>query len=107
MCPADTEVAIADKAYASTGHEAWLRERGILSGIMQPARRNHPLSARQAEANGWLAAMRAGIEKIFGHWKRVLGWRRLRYTGLAKGTPELRLKSVAWNLRRLVTLCAA
>ena len=107
VCPADTGVAIADKAYAGAGHEARLRERGILSGIMQPPRRNHPLSAGQAEANGWLAAMRAGIEKIFGHWKRVLGWRRLRYTGLAKGALELQFKSVAWNLRRLVTLCAA
>ncbi|MEO6740469.1 MAG: hypothetical protein ABIP20_09470 [Chthoniobacteraceae bacterium] len=66
-----------------TRHEC--ARRGILSGIIQPARRNHTLSAAQAEANGWLAAMRAGIEKIFGHWKRMLGWRRLRYTGLAKG----------------------
>ena len=107
VCPADTEVAIAGKACASAAHEAWLRDRGILSGIMQPARRDHPLSEEQSEINGWLAAMRAGIEKIFGHWKRVLGWRRLRYTGLAKGTLELQLKSVAWNLRRLVTLCAA
>ena len=77
VCPADTEMAIADKAYYSAEHEAWL------------------------------AATRAGIEKIFGHWKRGLGWRRMRYTGLLKGTLELQLKSVAWNLKRLVTLCAA
>jgi IS5 family transposase len=107
VCPADTEVAIADKAYASAEHEAWLEARGIHSGIMQPARTNRPLSEEQQEINGWLAAARAGIEKIFGHWKRVLGWRRMRYTGLLKGTLELQLKSVAWNLKRLVTLCAA
>jgi len=96
VCPADTEMAIADKAYSSAEHEAWLA-----------ARRDHPLSAEQQEVNGWLAAARAGIEKIFGHWKRVLGWRRMRYTGLPKGTLELQLKSVAWNLKRLVTLCTA
>ena len=95
------------KAYASAAHETWLRERGILSGLMQPARRNHPLNAPQRELNRVLAALRAGVEKIFGHWKRVLGWRRLRYTGLRKGALELQLKSVAWNLTRLVRLCAA
>jgi len=107
VCPADTEMAIADKAYSSAEHEAWLAARGIHSGLMEPARRNRPLSDEQQEVNGWLAAARAGIEKIFGHWKRVLGWRRMRYLGKAKGTLELQLKSVAWNLRRLVTLCAA
>ena len=107
VCPADTRAAIADKAYASAAHETWLRERGILSGLMQPARRNHPLNAPQRELNRVLAALRAGVEKIFGHWKRVLGWRRLRYTGLRKGALELQLKSVAWNLTRLVRLCAA
>jgi IS5 family transposase len=59
------------------------------------------------EDNSLLAAVRAGIEKIFGHWKRVLGWRRMRYLGWAKGTLELHFKSVAWNLKRLVALCAA
>ena len=105
--PDETALVRFRARLVARGLHTRLRERGILSGIMQPPRRNHPLSAGQAEANGWLAAMRAGIEKIFGHWKRVLGWRRLRYTGLAKGTLELQFKSVAWNLRRLVTLCAA
>ena len=107
VCPADTGMAIADKAYCSAEHEAWLAARGIHSGLREPARRNHPLSEEQQEVNGWLAAARAGIEKIFGHWKRVLGWRRMRYLGSAKGTLELQLKSGAWNLKRLVTLCAA
>jgi IS5 family transposase len=61
VCPADTEVAVADKAYASAEYEAWLAARGIHSGIMQLAARNHPLSREQQE------------DKIFGHWKRVLG----------------------------------
>ena len=107
VCPADTELAIADKAYASAEHEAWLEARGIHSGLLQPAARNHPLSEEPQADNRLLAAVRAGIEKIFGHWKRVLRWRRMRYLGRAKGTLELQLKSVAWNLRRLVTLCAA
>ena len=87
-------MAIADKAYASAEHEAWLAARGIHSGILQPAARNRPLSDEQREDNRLLAAVRAGIGKIFGHWKRVLGWRRMRYLGSAKGTLELQLKSV-------------
>jgi hypothetical protein len=73
----------------------------------QPAARNHPLSPQQREDNRLIVAVRAGIENIFGHWKRVLGWRRMRYLGHAKGTLELQPKSMAWNLKRLVTLCAA
>lgn len=49
-----------------------------------------------------MAAVRAGIEKIFGHWQRVLGWRRMRYVGLLKSTLELQLQK-----RSLVSLCAA
>ena len=72
-----------------------------------PPRRSHPLSEEQRADNRLMAAVRAGIEKIFGHWQRVLGRRRMRYVGLLKSTLELQLKSVAWNLRRLVNLCAA
>ena len=82
-------------------------QRHPATGGPQPAARNRPLSDEQREDNRLLAAVRAGIGKIFGHWKRVLGWRRMRYLGSAKGTLELQLKSVAWNLRRLVTLCTA
>jgi IS5 family transposase len=107
ICPSDTGMAIGDKAYFSAAHEAWLEERGIHSGLMEPARRNHPLSEEQREVNGWLASTRAAIERIFGHWKRLLHWRRLRYIGMAKGTLELQLKSIVWNLKRLVNLTPA
>ena len=106
VCPADTGMAIADKAYYSAEHEAWLAARGIHSGLMEPACRNRPLTDEQQEVNGWLAATRAGIEKTFGHWKRALGWRRCATPACSKA-PSNSSSRAAWNLKRLVTLCAA
>ena len=39
-------------------------------------------------------------EGVFGYLKRVLGWRRGRYDGLAKNEFEVLIKSTAWNLTR-------
>jgi IS5 family transposase len=54
-----------------------------------------------------LRALRSGGEKIFGHWKRNLGYRRVRYVGWARTRLELEFKCVVWNLKRWVNMQAA
>jgi IS5 family transposase len=51
--------------------------------------------------------VRSGIERVFGHWKRSLGYRRVRYLGIVRNRLELELKCVVWNLRRWVNLAPA
>ena len=57
--------------------------------------------------NGAIHRVRAGIEKIFGTWKRSYGLRRMRWRGLAKAALQVRLTAMAYNLRRGVTLLRA
>ena len=49
-----------------------------------------------------------GIEKIFGHGKRTLGyWRARCSVGWARNRLELDFQCVAWNLKRWVSVSAA
>lgn len=91
----------ADKAYYSKEREARLGERSYL---MRRGARNRPLSDEEHEYNKMIGRIRGRIEKIFGHWKRSMGYRRTRYRGLSPGRLELELKSICWNLKRAVTL---
>lgn len=98
---------VADKAYWNAKRLAWLVQRGWLNGILQRASRNHPLAAPAQQRNRQLTPIRAGIEKIFGWWKRCTGYRRTRYVGHDPNRLELEFKCIAWNLKRLVTLTGA
>jgi IS5 family transposase len=100
-------MAVADKAYDSAERRALLRERGICEGLLRKARRGAPLSHAYRESNAILSAVRSGIEKVFGWWKRSAGYRRVRYQGREPNRLELEFKCIAWNLKRLSTLCAA
>lgn len=102
----DEEVVVADKAYDSAVRRQWLKRRGIVNGILSRARRGRPLIPAEQLFNRALSAIRCGIEKIFGHWKRSLGYRRGRYVGWARNRLELEFKCVVWNLKRWVTVSA-
>lgn len=100
----DEEMVVADKAYASARRSAWLNQRGIHDGILRRGRRGQPLGEAGERLNRFLSSVRCKIEKVFGHWKRSLGYRRVRYVGWARNRLELEFKCVAWNLKRWVTV---
>ena len=97
--PGDVPIA-ADKAYWSKARHASLGKRSYLQ---IRGRKNHPLCHLERAYNKQVGRIRGRIEKIFGHFKRNLGYRRARYRGLSPGLLELQLKSLCWNLRRAVT----
>lgn len=103
----DEAAVYADRAYDSAANRAALAEVGIRNRIMHRARRNHPIGLWQARHNRALAPIRAGIERIFGTWKRSWGLRRMRYLGLARNQAHLHLVAAAWNLLRATTLAQA
>lgn len=102
----DENIVVADKAYASAARSAWLEQRGIGNGIMARGKRGWPLSPVMQKINRYLSGIRCRIEKIFGHWKRSLGYRRVRYVGWARNRLELEFKCISWNLKRWVNLSA-
>ena len=101
-------MVVADKAYWSRERGQWLDERNIGNGILRRGTRNHPLGEPARRLNRFLSGIRARIEGVFGHWKRSLGYRRVRvrYTGILRNRLELEFKCVAWNLRRWANLAA-
>jgi transposase, IS5 family len=103
----DEQMVVADKAYASAQRSAWLARRGIHNGILRRGSRGHPLGEPAERMNRFLSGVRSRIEKIFGHWKRSLGYRRVRYVGREPNRLELEFKCVVWNLKRWVTVSAA
>jgi IS5 family transposase len=103
----DEQMVVADKAYASAERSTWLARRGIHNGILRRATRGHPLGEPGERMNRFLSGVRSRIEKIFGHWKRTLGYRRVRYVGRDPNRLELEFKCVVWNLKRWVTVSAA
>jgi IS5 family transposase len=103
----DEKIVIADKAYASRARRAWLEARGVSDGILARGKRGWPLSPALQQINRHLSRVRCRIEKIFGHWKRSLHYRRVRYVGWARNRLELEFKCLSWNLKRWVSVSAA
>jgi IS5 family transposase len=100
----DEAAVYADKAYDSEARRADLRARGIEPRIMYQARRNRPLKSWQVWFNKAVAPVRAGVERLFGTMKRVYGYRRVRYLGLARNDVQLQAICTAINLRRALAL---
>jgi IS5 family transposase len=104
LAPADSKAVYADKAYDTLLNQAWLRARGIRSGIQKKGGYHIKLSPADHAANQRKSKVRRHIERIFGHFKQWQGYRRVRYLGWARNQLELTLKAVAYNLKRLVKI---
>jgi len=104
VAPADTRELYADKAYDTLANQAWLRQRGIKSGILKKGAYRIKLSRRDVVMNQKKGWVRRNIERIFAHFKQWQGYRRVRYLGLVRNQLELTLKAVAYNLKRLVRI---
>jgi IS5 family transposase len=103
----DEEMVVADKAYWSRARSQWCGERGIANGILRKPARGQKLRPGTVRVNALLSAMRCGIERIFGWWKRSAGYRRVRYVGREPNRLELEFKCICWNLKRMVNLTQA
>lgn len=103
----DVKAVYADKAYEKKERRAWLKAHGIKDRI---AHRRHKyiktLPPWQDARNRLITPLRAAIERTFAVFKRLYGWRRVRYRGLARNANHLMLIACAFNLRKLEKLAA-
>ena len=88
----------ADRAYDKHSRHDDLALRGLADGLMRRGNKHHSLPEREQARNLEISKLRMPAEGVFGYLKRVLGWRRARYDGLAKNEFEVLIKSTAWNL---------
>ena len=109
MCDAliqgDDEVLYADAAYETERRSELLEEMGIGNAVMHRANKHHPVLAAEKRArNAEISKRRMPAEGVFGYFKRALGYRKVRYTGLAKGETELLLTSTVYNIVRSLNI---
>jgi transposase, IS5 family len=100
----DEAALYGDQAYTSARRRADLRARGIKDRMMHRANKHHPLTPRQIQHNTAIGRRRAPVEQVFAKLKRLYGWSRVRYRGLARNAAHLALLCTALNLKRLVVL---
>lgn len=96
----DERAVYADKAYEKKARRAALRAKGIKDRIMHRRNKHHDLTPWQKLRNRLIRPLRAPVENVFGSWKRVYGYRRVRYRGLTANALHLDLLCIAFNLRR-------
>lgn len=102
----DERAVYADKAYDTRLRRTALERAGIRDRIAHRPNRHHPLTARQEQRNAGIARRRAAVERVFAIAKRLMGWWRVRYIGLARNAAHFNLLCTAINLKRLVVLAA-
>lgn len=94
----------ADSAYASSQHDQLLKDKNIKNGILKRAYRNRPLTKAEKQYNKQLSSIRSTLERVFGILKLHYGMGKARYLGKARNHARLLLMSMAYNLKRGLTI---
>lgn len=100
----DEQALFADKAYANDELKRTCRKEGVFYGILDKGRRNRPLSQKQKKANSRKSRIRNAVERPFAWFKRMLGYRMVRYVNLRRNALQFTFLCIVHNLRRGVCL---
>lgn len=101
----DEGAIYADSAYDTKDRRSALRARGMKDRIQHRPNKHHPvLPYWKKVRNQLIGKVRGRIETVFATCKRIYGWSRARYVGLAKNQSHLHLLCTAINLRRALVL---
>lgn len=90
-----------DRGYYSGDANAWLRKRGLRSRIQKRAAAGHPLTSAEKARNRRWSATRAFVEHPFHVIKRLWGFTKVRYRGLAKNAARVFALLALANLYRV------
>lgn len=97
----------ADSAYMDAAREARLARRGVCFGVVKRRVRGQAELPRwQQRLNRAWATIRAVVEHPFA-WMRNMGYRKVRYRGLARNALDFGLLAAAYNLKRSFSLRGA
>jgi IS5 family transposase len=100
----DERALYADKAYDSYARRDRLRRLGIKNRIQRRGNQYHPPTAREILRNVLIGRLRGRIESIFGFFKRVWHYRRVRYFNLRRNAVQFTLMCTAYNIHRALRL---
>ena len=82
----DEKVVFGDRAYWKEEDRQHFRASGVRYRINRRGCRHRPLTDHDRKINRSRSRTRARVEHVFGVVKRMWGWTKVRYRGLAKNT---------------------
>lgn len=95
----------ADKAYGSAKNRKVLEHHGIRDCLMYKKHRGQKgLPNWQVQLNKIWGKTRTTVERVFAHWKTVMGVRRCRYVGVQKVHDHMAFLALTYNLMRATKL---
>lgn len=97
----DEKSVFADSAYQNKAVKQEFRKQGRFYGVIEKAKRNHPLSGSQKAKNHKLSTVRCRTEHPFAEIRIRMKF-EARYRGLRKNEWHWRMVTAAYNLKRLV-----
>ena len=100
----ETEKAYADSGFRSKARVEALESRGVFAGLChRRVRGQKELTEEQKAHNRLIAGIRAFVEHPFA-WMRKMNFWRARYRGLQRNGLDFALRSVAYNLKKGMSL---
>lgn len=97
----DEKSVFADSAYQNKADKQKFRKNGKFYGVIEKAKRNHPLSGGQKAKNHKISSVRCRTEHPFAEIRIRMGF-KARYRSLRKNDWHWRMVTGAYNLKRLV-----
>jgi IS5 family transposase len=91
----------ADSAYQNKAAKQEFRKQGRFYGVIEKAKRSHPLSGTQKAKNHQLSSVRCRVEHPFAEIRIRMRF-EARYRGLRKNEWHWRMVTAAYNLKRMV-----
>ena len=100
----DVKRIYADKAYDTQDNKDMLKLKKIKNAILAKAKRNKPLTQTQKKRNKLISKTRFKVEQCFGTLKRIFGFNRASYFGIAKVHTQAVLKACCFNMLKAVNM---
>jgi IS5 family transposase len=97
------QAVLADSAYYSEEHEAFLLKIDAQEFLMRKATRNHPLPAEEVERNHRVSRIRVRVEHVFARMSQM-GVQVCRSIGLNRATSHNHLSNLVYNMDRYAFL---
>lgn len=85
----EEKAVFGDKGYVKDDDKKQARSDGVFWGVLDKAKRNHPLSSKQRKRNKKLSSIRAKVEHPFQVIKCQWHYRKTRYRGIEKNACQL------------------
>lgn len=90
----------ADKAYGSSKNRRLLQDHGIKDCLMYKQHGQKKQPDWQVQLNKVWGRTRNTVERVFAHWKTVMGLNKTRYIGTKKVEDHITFLAMTYNLMR-------